>query len=86
MLFMRGITFFYFSSIIKGIGSPHEYFFKVFKIKSVPGTYFPAEFLLEEFLKLVSIFKEASQDFIFHFLHNKASKKFKNHLHIYKKY
>ncbi len=35
--------------------------------------------LLEGFLKLVSDFKEASQDFIFHFLHNKQVKKFKNH-------
>jgi hypothetical protein len=28
-------------------------------------------------LKLVSVFKEASQDFIFHFLHNKAAKNLK---------
>ncbi len=30
---------------------------------------------LEGFLKLVIVFKEASQDFIFHFLHNKVAKK-----------
>jgi hypothetical protein len=38
--------------------------------------------LLEGFLKLVrgkySIFIEARQDFIFHFLHNKAAEKLKN--------
>jgi hypothetical protein len=38
------------------------------------------------FLKLVSVFKEASQDFIFHFLHNKAAKKLKNHRRIHRKY
>jgi hypothetical protein len=31
--------------------------------------------LLEGFLQLVSVFKEASQNLIFYFLHNKAAKK-----------
>ncbi len=33
--------------------------------------------LLEGFLKLVSVFIEASQDFIFYLLHNKAAKNLK---------
>ncbi len=33
--------------------------------------------LFEEGLKLVSVFKEVSQNFIFHFLHNKAAKNLK---------
>jgi hypothetical protein len=31
----------------------------------------------QDFLKLVSVFKEASQDFIFYFLQNKTAKKLK---------
>jgi hypothetical protein len=33
--------------------------------------------LLEEFSQLVSVFIETSQNFIFYFLHKKATKKFK---------
>jgi hypothetical protein len=42
--------------------------------------------LLEGFLQLVSVFIEASQNFIFYFLYNKAAKKFKICQHIYRKY
>ncbi len=44
--------------------------------------------LLEEFSQLVpvSVFIEASQNFIFGFLRNKAAKNFKNCRRIYKEY
>jgi len=35
--------------------------------------------VLVKFPELVSVFIEASQNFIFYFLHNKAAKKFKNY-------
>ncbi len=38
--------------------------------------------LLEAFLQLVSVFIEASQNFIFYFLHNKAAIKFKNYRYV----
>jgi hypothetical protein len=41
--------------------------------------------LMERFLKLISVFKEASHDFIFHFLHNKAAKHFEDQRRIYTK-
>ncbi len=42
--------------------------------------------LLGGFLKLVSVFIEASQNFSIYFLHNKAAKKFKNYRRMYRKY
>jgi hypothetical protein len=37
-------------------------------------------------LELVSVSKEASQNFRHDFLNNKAAKKFKNHQHTHRKY
>jgi hypothetical protein len=61
---------FHFFSIVKGIGSPHEYFFKVYKIN---------QYLLSRRVLTGRIFKisKCFQGFIFHFLRNKAAKKLK---------
>jgi hypothetical protein len=40
----------------------------------------------EQFLELVNVFKEASKNLILIFLLNFAGLKFKNNLHIYRKY
>ncbi len=41
--------------------------------------------LLKGFSQLLSVFIEASQNFVFNFLHNKAVNKFTNYQRIYKK-
>jgi hypothetical protein len=42
--------------------------------------------LTEQFLELVSVYKDVSRNFIHIFLLNKAGKKFKNYQRTYRKY
>ncbi len=42
--------------------------------------------VIRAIFKFGSVFNEASQDFIFHFLYNKAAKEFKTHRRLFRKY